>query len=123
MGPKTVGVRHRSVTMGMEVADEALIGDDVGFLQTIHPLPDFDINIAARVGKGEEGLSKEDLVWGVLQVYLRVLLVRHRVVQVIIDDFSRQVMGTFLGVGDDGVEVDLAVKEADFWVSGVAVVG
>ena len=47
MGPKAGGIRHRSVAMGLEVADEALIGDDAGFLQTIHPLPDFDIDIAA----------------------------------------------------------------------------
>ena len=32
MGPKAGGVRHRSVDTGLEVADEALSGDDDGFL-------------------------------------------------------------------------------------------
>ena len=32
MGPKDRGVRHRSVAVGLEVADEALIGNDVGLL-------------------------------------------------------------------------------------------
>ena len=56
-------------------------------------------------------------------MYPHVLLVRHQVVQVIIDDVRRQVTGTFLGVGDEGVEVDLEVEEADCWGSGVTVVG
>ena len=56
-------------------------------------------------------------------MYSHVLVVCHRVVQVIIDDVFRQVTGTFLGVGDDGVEVDLEVEEADCWGAGVAVVG
>ena len=47
MSPKTRGVYHRSVAVGVEVSDEALIGDDAGFLYTIHPLPDFDVDIAA----------------------------------------------------------------------------
>ena len=51
------------------------------------------------------------------------MVVQHWVVQVMIDDVRRQVTGTFLGVVDDGVEVDLEVEEADCWVYGVAVVG
>ena len=51
------------------------------------------------------------------------MVVCHWIVQVIIDDVRRQVTGTFSGVGDDGVEVDLEVKEADFWGAGVAGVG
>ena len=56
-------------------------------------------------------------------MYLHVLVVRHWVVQVIIDDVRRQVTGTFSGAGDDRVEMDLEVKETDCWGSGVAVVG
>ena len=47
MDPKTGGVRHRSLSVGLDVLDKALIGNDAGFLQTIHPLPDFDVDIAA----------------------------------------------------------------------------
>ena len=43
-------------------------------------------------------------------MYPYVLVVCHRVVQVIIYYDRRQVTGTFSGVGDDGVEVDLEVK-------------
>ena len=56
-------------------------------------------------------------------MYLHVLVVRHRIFQVIIDDVRRQLTGTFSGVGDDGVEVDLEVEEADCWGAGIAVVG
>ena len=56
-------------------------------------------------------------------MYLHVLVVRYRIVQLIIDDVRRQVTGTFWGIGDDGVEVNLEVKEADCWGSGIAVVG
>ena len=56
-------------------------------------------------------------------MYPHVLVVRHWVVKVIIDDVRRQVAGTFLDVGDDGVQVDLEVEEADCWGAGVAVVG
>ena len=56
-------------------------------------------------------------------MYQLVLVVCHRIFQVIIDDVRRQVTGTFLGVGDDGVEVDLEVGEADCWGAGIAVVG
>ena len=91
--------------------------------QTIHSLPDFDVDIAARVGKGKEGLFNEYLVWDVLQVYQHVWVVCHWVVKVIIDDVCRQVAGTLSGVRDDGVEVDIEVEEADCWGAGVAVVG
>ena len=50
------------------------------------------------------------------------MVVCHCIVKVIFDDVRRQVASTFLGVGDDGVEVDLDFKEADCWGSGVAVV-
>ena len=56
-------------------------------------------------------------------MYPHVLVVRHRIVQVIIDDVRRQVTGTFSGIGADGVEVDLDVEDADCWGAGIAVVG
>ena len=52
-----------------------------------------------------------------------VLEVGHWVVELVFDDVCRQVAGPFAGVGDDGVEVNLEVQEADFWGAGVAVVG
>ena len=56
-------------------------------------------------------------------MYPYVLVFRHLVIKVIINDVHRQVAGTFLGVGDDGVEVDLEVEKAYCWGAGVAVVG
>ena len=32
MIPKTGGVHHRSVAVGLEVADKALVGDDAGLI-------------------------------------------------------------------------------------------
>ena len=56
-------------------------------------------------------------------MYLHVLVVRHWIIKVIIDDVRCQVAGNFSGVGDDRVEVYLEVEKADCWGSGVAVVG
>ena len=46
VGPKTRGVCHRSVAMGLEVVEKAFVGDDTGFLESVHPLSDFDLDIA-----------------------------------------------------------------------------
>ena len=46
------GVCHRGVVMGLEVVDEALFGDDVGFFQSIHSLADLDVEISDQVGEG-----------------------------------------------------------------------
>ena len=56
MCPKSRGVRHRGVSVGLEVEDEALVGNDARFFQPIHSLPDFDVDIAARVGEGGGGI-------------------------------------------------------------------
>ena len=116
-------MRHRGVSMWLEVAEEALVGYDAGFFQPIHSLPDFDVDISARVGEGEEGVFNYYFIGDVLLVYPHVLVVCHQIVQVIIDDVRHQVAGTFSGVGYDGVEVDLEVEEVYCWGSGIAVVG
>ena len=69
------------------------------------------------------GVLNDHLVWDVFQVYPHLLLVLHWFIKVIVDDFRRQVAGPFSVVGDDRVDVDLEVEKADFWGSGVAVVG
>ena len=56
-------------------------------------------------------------------MFPHVLLVRHWVIKAIIDDVCRQVAGSFSGVRDDGVEVYLEVKKADFLGAGVVFVG
>ena len=40
-------------------------------------------------------------------MYTHVLVVGHWVIEVVVDDVCRQVAGSFAGVGDDGIEVDL----------------
>ena len=52
-----------------------------------------------------------------------VLVVSHWVIEVIVDDVCCQLSGPFVGVRYDRVEVDLEVEKADFWGSGVAIVG
>ena len=42
-------------------------------------------------------------------MYLHVLVLRHWVIEVIVDDVWCQVAGPFAGVENDGVEVDLEV--------------
>ena len=65
MGPKTRSVVHRSVDVESEVADKALVGNDNGFLESVHPFSDLDLDIAARVRDGEEGVLNDHLVWDV----------------------------------------------------------
>ena len=52
MGPKTRGVLHRRVSVGLEVAYKAFVGDDAGFLKSVHPLSDIDVDVATRVRNG-----------------------------------------------------------------------
>ena len=63
MGPKSGGVRHRSIAVVLEVAEKALVGDDAGFIESVHPVSDIDVDIDARVGDGEEGVLNNHLVW------------------------------------------------------------
>ena len=66
MGPKTGCVRHWSVAMGLEIADKGLVGDDADLFQPIHSFPDFDVDISAQVGEGEEGVASYYFVGDVL---------------------------------------------------------
>ena len=109
--------------MGLEVAHNAFVVNDAGFLESLHPLSDIDIDVATRVSDGEEGLFNDHLVWDVFLMDPYVLEVGHWIVEVVVDNVFRQVKGPFAGIGDDGVEVNLEVQEADFWRSGFAVVG
>ena len=56
-------------------------------------------------------------------MYPHVLLVRHWVIEIIVDDVRRQVSDPFAGVGDDVVEVYLEAEKADYWGDWVAGVG
>ena len=109
--------------MGLEVAYKAFVDNDAGFLESVHPLSDIDVDVATHVSDGEEGVFNYHLVWDVFEMDPHVLEVGHWVVEVVVDDVCRQVAGTFAGVGYDGFEVDLEVQEADFWGAGVAVEG
>ena len=100
---------HRSVSVWLEVADKAFVGNDAGFLESIHPLSDLDVDLATCVSNGEEGVLEYHLLWDVFKMDLHVLEVGHWVVEVVVNDVRHQVVGLFLGVGDDGVEVDLEV--------------
>ena len=96
--PMTRGVCHRSVAMGLEVADKAFVGDDTGFLESVHPLSDLDVDIATCVRDGQERVLNDHLVWDVFKVDPHVLEVGHWVVEVVVDDVYRQVAGPFAGV-------------------------
>ena len=109
MGPKTRGVFHRSLSLGLEVAYKAFVGNDAGFLESVHPLSNLDVDVSTRVCDEEEGVFNNHLVWDVFEMDPHVLEVGHCVVEVVVDDVCRQVAGPFVGVGDDGVEVDIEV--------------
>ena len=110
MGPKSRSIFHRGVSIGLEVACKAFAGDDGGFLEPIHPLPDMDVDVATQISDGEEGLFNNHLVGNFLEMDLYVLEVEHRVIKVVVDDVCGDIAGTFAGVGDYRVEVDLEVE-------------
>ena len=96
--------------MGLEVAYKAYVGNYSGFLESVHPFYDIDVDVATRVSDGEEGVFNYHLVWYVFENNPHVLEVGHWVVEVVVDDVCRQVAGPFEGVRDNGVEMDLEVQ-------------
>ena len=109
MGPKTRGVLQRSVSVGLEVAYKAFVGDNACFLECVHPLSYLDVDVVTPVSDGEEGLSKYHLVWDAFYMDTHVLKVGHCVVEVLVDDVCQHVAGPFAGVEYYGVEVDIEV--------------
>ena len=110
MGPNTRGKWSSPVYVGLEVAYKAFVGDDVGFLESVHTFSDINVDIATRVSDGEDRVFNKHLVWDVFEMDPHVLEVGHWVVEVVADDVFRQVAGPFSVVVDDGVEVDLEVQ-------------
>ena len=109
--------------MEWEVAYDAFVGDDNGFLESVHPLSDINVDVVTRVSNGEEGVFNDHLVRDVFEMNRHVLGDGHWVVEVVVDDVCRQVAEPFAGVGYDGVEMDIKVEKSDCWVSRIAVVG
>ena len=62
MGTKARVIFHRGVPMGLEVVYKVFVRDDTGFLDSIHPLSDIDVDITAWVSDGEEELFYNHLV-------------------------------------------------------------
>ena len=96
--------------MGLEVVYKSFVVDDAGFLVSVYPFSDLDVDVATRVRDGEDGVFNDHLVWDVFEMDPYVLEVGHWVVEVVVDDVCRQVVGPFAGVLDDRVEVDLEVQ-------------
>ena len=96
--------------MELEVVYKAFVGDDVGLLESVHPHSDHDVDVANRVINGDVGVFNYHLMWDVFEMDLHVLKVSHWAVETVVDDFCRQVVGPFVGVGYDGVDVDIEVQ-------------
>ena len=96
--------------MGLEVSYKAFVGDDAGLLETIHPLPDINVDAAAQVSDAEEGVFNNHLAGNVPDMYPHVLEVGHWVVDVVVDDVCGHVVGTSAFVGDYVVEMDIEVQ-------------
>ena len=110
MGTNARVIFHRGVPMGLEVAYKAFVRNDTGFLDSIHPLSDIDVDVAAWVSDGEEELFDNHLVGNVPEMDPHVLEVRHLVIEIVVYDVCGDVVGPSAGVGDNGVEVDLEVQ-------------
>ena len=110
MGPKAGGIFHRYVPMGLEVAYKAFVGNDAGFLESIHTLYDIYVDVASWVSNGEEGLLDGRLMGNLLEMDPNVPEVGRQVIEVVVDDVCGDLAGPFVSVGYDGVKVDLEVQ-------------
>ena len=113
MGTKDKIIFHRGVAMRLEVFNQAFVGNDAGFLDPIHFLPDLDLDVSVRVSNVEQGLFNNPPMGNVLEMDPHILEVGHRVVQAVVDDFCCDVAGPFVGVEDDGADMDIGVQQAD----------
>ena len=93
--------------MGLEVAHKVFVGNDAGLLEAIHPLSDLDVDIAAWISNGEDGVLGYYLVGNVLEMDPHVLEVGYRFIEVVVDDICGDVAGPFAGIRDDRVKVNL----------------
>ena len=73
MGPNTRDVFHRSISVGLEVAYKAFVGDDSSFFESVHLLSALDVDVATRVSDGEEGVFNNHLVRDVFEMDRHVL--------------------------------------------------
>ena len=110
MGPKARSIFHRGLSMGLEVDYKAVVGNDSIFLEPIHPLYDINMDVAAQVSYGEEGVFINHLVGNVLDMDPHILEVGHQVIEVVVDDVCGGVAVPFVGIGDDGVKADIEVQ-------------
>ena len=110
MGPKTGDIFHRGVYMGLKVAYKVFVGDDAGFLDQIYSLSDIDVDVAAWVRNGEEGVFNDHLVGNFHEMDPHVLEVGHQGIEVVVDDVCGGLASPFAGVGYDGDEVGIEVQ-------------
>ena len=99
--------------MGLKVMDETFVGNYAGLLESVHTLPDLNVDVATRVSDGEEGVFNDHLVQDIFEMDPYVLGFGNWVVEVVVDDVCLQVAGPFAGFRDDGVEMDLETQEDD----------
>ena len=110
MGPNARGIFHMGVHMRLEVVYKAFVGNDADFLEAIHTLSDIDMDVAAWVSDGEEGIFNDHLARDVFDMDINVLEVGNWVIEVVVDDVCGDVAFPCAGVRYDGVEVDLEVQ-------------
>ena len=65
------------VDMRLEVFYKAFVGNDAGFLDPIHSIPDLNVDVAAQVRFREEGVFNGHLVGNILEMDPHVLEVGH----------------------------------------------
>ena len=116
MPPKTRSVRDGEVTEGREMSLELVVRENGGFLETVHTLADFDIDVTfgIEVFVGQVVFG-EDLGGEITTVNAHVLVDKHVRDQEEIFQVAGAVAGTATGIGDDTVDVEFGVGETDSW--------
>ena len=114
VAPKTWGVTDGVVAVGSEMSLELVIGEDCGFLEAVHTLVDFDVNVASGVemGVGQVVLINH-LLGDILAVDAHVLVDEHVGDEEEIFEVASAVASTEMGIGDNTVEVEFGVDDTD----------
>jgi hypothetical protein len=120
VSPEAWGEMHGFVSVGVQFLDKLIERDDAGFLETVHALLFFDIDVAA--------MGNRDVVLRVVPPFLGddgradsdVLVVAHGGAKVVIFNVKAKVAGAFASIGDGAVDVDLGVQHGDGGGAGIA---
>lgn len=112
--PETGGVTDRVVAVWSKVGLELVIRENGGFLEAIHALPDFDVDVSFGVEMCVgQAVFFDHFLSEILAMDPHVLIDDHIRDEEEVLEVASTVSGTEMGIGDHTVEVELGVDESN----------